>query len=563
MTPRTIKEIRTYSPVLVLIAVCGAAIVAVAAVQGMYPMINAQNCLFGIYFIGSLIMAAVTFGNEFHLRTISLLLSQPIERRSLWPEKMRMLALFNAASFIVTFLAYLYIPHSWQRDNYEETVLWCGSMIYVPFLFFCAVPYFTLISRGAVGGIVFTLFAYGMLLAPCEAIWKPLGAAGFGTLKDRLTGGFLDGPSFIFVILSLPCAAFFYWLGRRKFLRMEVIDAQALEANLPAALETPLATFFGKFNSSIAKLLIKELQLQRVSLLLTIAFCIFMAVEFLTWKTDTNRTFVVAGTLIIYALLFPVMACAAAVAEEKAWGIKDWHLTLPPSLKQQWRVKWVVAVTLSLALGGGLTYFLARVGPWYKEFDVNFGPGIASYPLMTVAALYAGSISNSTIRAFLMTFGMIAAYTFILGVLFVALMAMSVGADTPIVPVFVVGILLAELYMWIVWLLWNLIVCPVWWLTHSVEKTRAVAHWADLTTNNHIQVLFLALWVGFFFWLLLHFARANYRHSDFAKRKVFKQLLIILPAIIFLGVAIAGANHAGTGWELPHWTLLPGSVLGH
>jgi hypothetical protein len=561
MNPRTIKEIRTHAPVLVLVALCAAAVAAVAAVQGMYPMIDAQGCLLGIYFVGSLVMAAVTFGSEFHLRTISLLLSQPIERRSLWPEKMRMLALFNTASFVVTFMAYLYIP--WPHNYYEETVALFGSMLYVPFLFFCAAPYFTLVSRSAVAGVVFTLFAYGMLLAPCEVIWKPLGAAGLGPLKDRLTGGFLDGPSFIYVILSLPCAVLFYWLGRRKFLRMEVIDSQALEANLPSALETPLASFFGKFNSPFAKLLIKELQLQRVSLMLTIAFCIFMAPEFLTWKPGGDRTFVVAGTLIMNAVLFPVIVCAAAVAEEKTWGIKDWHLTLPPSLGRQWQVKWLVAVALSLVLGGGLTYLLARVGPWRTEFGLGFEPGMLCYPLLAAAALYAGSISSSTIRAFLMTFGMIAAYAFILGVLIATLTAISFAGDGSISLVMVVGILVAELYAQIVWLLWNLIVCPVWWLTHSVEKTRAVAHWADLTANNHIQAIFLALWVGCFFWLMLRFARANYRHSDLVKRKIFKQLLIMLAATIFLGIAIAGADHNAIGWDLPHWTLLPANLLDH
>ena len=250
MNARTAKETRTQAPVLGLIAVGAIAIVAIAIVQAPYVFNNARPILLAIYFIGSLVMSAMTFGNEFHLRTMSLLLSQPVARRELWPEKMRVLAAVNAIGGTVVLVALLCttqvrLDHAGEAMFVagKEMLVQCATLALMPILFCCTTPYFTLISRSTLGGMVFSIFGAGMLLVLSGWIWDGLVIVGFGPIKDKLTFDLLDGPDFVFVVLSLPYCALLYWLGRRRFLRLEVIDSQALEATLPQGLETTLANF--------------------------------------------------------------------------------------------------------------------------------------------------------------------------------------------------------------------------------------------------------------------------------------------------------------------------------
>jgi len=546
MNPRIVKEIRTQAPVLGLIALCAGIMTAAWRVESPYTFINAPPVLTGVYFVCSLLMAAMAFGNEFHLRTMSLLLSQPVERRKLWPEKMRVLLTTNALGALVTFAAVICTLPVGFKAVHDETLDLC-VIVFVSLLFCCTAPYFTLVSKSTLGGIVFTVFGCGMLFALSSAIWDQLSVLhNIGKLKDKLTAGELDGPSFVFVILSIPYSGFLYWLGRRRFLQLEVIDSQSLEANLPQGLETALANFSAKFKSPFARLLFKELRLQRISLMLTAAFCIFMAFERLTWNANNERTFVVAGTLAIYLFLFPVIVCATAVAEEKTWGMKDWHLTLPPSLSRQWRVKWLIAFTLSIVLGAGLTWLLACSGPWHKDIGLDWQHEMLCYPLLIAVALYVGSISTSTIRALLLTFSLIAAYFVIIGS---ASGILTSFRDEPayVSPVFLIFYIMVQIYSLVLRVLSALLVWPVYLVTPSHEKAAALARWMDFSTN-HLQILFLGLYVAGFFWLILRFARTNYRHSDLVKGKVARQVVIVLAAAVFLAVVVSGAKHI---WNIP------------
>ncbi len=552
MNPRIAKEIRIQAPVLGLIIACGLAMAVVTLMQASFHNFNTEPTLLGVYFVGCLFMAASAFGNEFHHRTMSLLLSQPVSRQQLWPEKMRVLAGFSALSALATLLGLLFTSIVPWQHRHEELLSICGILVFVPVLFCCSAPYFALVSKSTVGGIVFTLFAGGMLLVLSGEIWSWLSVIpGLSALKDKLTYAQLDGQTFTLVILSIPYCGLLYWLGRRRFLQLEVIDSQSLEANLPQGLETTLANFSARFKSPFSRLFFKELRLQRISLMLTAMFCIFMAVERLTWSVNNERTFVVAGILCIYLFLFPVIVCATAVADEKTWGMKDWHLTLPPSLNKQWRIKWLVAFTLSLILGAGLTWLLAHSGPWRKELGIGWDSEMLCYPVLIAAALYAGSISTSTIRALLLTFGMVAAYWLILSVFFAVFASFpQLGYNPTVTWMFVLCVVLAQLYSLVLRLLWNLLVWPVYLVTGSQEKAAALGGWADADSHN-LRAVLLGLYAASFFWLLLRFARTNYRHSNLVKGHVVRQLLVLLVAAIFLVVVVAGKNHAWPYIPLP------------
>ena len=548
MNPRIAKEVRSQAPVFGLLAACAVAITAVV-VQMPSGFINASPMLFGVYCIACLLMAAMTFGNEFHFRTMSLLLSQPVARRTLWPEKMLVLTVASASSALIIFIALMYSETGPWQYGYAELFSLCVFLVLVPVLFCCTAPYFTLVSKSTLGGIVFTIFGSGMLYVLSDTIWDQLSVLrGLGELKDKLTLRQLDGPTFVFVILSIPYAALLYWLGRRRFLQLEVIDSQSLEANLPQGFETTLVNFSAKFKSPFSRLLFKELRLQRISLMLTAAFCLFMVIERLTWISTNERTFIVAGTLYILPIFVSRHRVRHGGRRGKNQGMKDWHLILPPSLNKQWRVKWLVAITLSLVLGAGLTWLVSHSGPWEKEIGLAPDFETVCYPLLIAAGLYAGSISTSTIRALLLTFAMIGGYWIIISTASGILKSFRGELTDLLTPVFVIFYIMVQLYWLVLRVLSAVLVSSVYLFTHSPDKVASVVRWTHFSTV-HVPVLFLVLYVTGVFWLVLRFARTNYRHSDLAKGKVVRQLLLLLLASIFLAIAVGSAEHA--------WSYIP------
>src|SRR5205807_676243 len=74
------------------------------ALQGIHPLVEAISFLG--FFVGIPLLATLSLGNEFHHRTLQLLLSQPVSRMEIWSEKL-----------IVTIVAVL---------SYAGVMLWLG-----------------------------------------------------------------------------------------------------------------------------------------------------------------------------------------------------------------------------------------------------------------------------------------------------------------------------------------------------------------------------------------------------------------------------------------------------
>jgi hypothetical protein len=121
-------------------------------------------------------------------------------------------------------------------------------------------------------------------------------------------------------------------------------------------------------------------------------------------------TGIVAGDIAIYALILPLIAGAISVAEERGWGIAEWHLTLPPSTLKQWSAKMLATLSTSLILGLVLPTAVALVADLVFSQPgarTSFPPAFAilswvlGQMLVTSVAVYTASFAKNTLQAIL------------------------------------------------------------------------------------------------------------------------------------------------------------------
>jgi ABC-type transport system involved in multi-copper enzyme maturation permease subunit len=395
MNARLIKETRDLLPIF----------------AGMLPFIVVPQLIwppagFGIVALGvaCVVMAGSTFGNEFQHRTLTLLLSQPIPRSVVWREKMLVLG-----TGILTSLAALLVCLAVRRpavDNQDWLVL-----VLIPLCAFCGAPFFTLSLRQGIAGIVAAVAVPCSILAAIALVTQQLG----GDLTDQLVAAC--------VVLLLIYCALVYWLGYAKFKRLEAVDGPARELSLPAGVEAffvrPLTRLGARFQSPFATLLKKEFRLQQISFLLAGLFFLFaVAGACLIQRHHNLAEAMIVGDCFICVVILPLIAGATAVAEEKGWGIAEWHLTLPPSALNQWSAKMLAALSTSLALGLLLpTALFLAANALLDKHGMRSGfppvPELLGFMLgsllLTSVAVYAASISKSALRAILAAIGIVAA----------------------------------------------------------------------------------------------------------------------------------------------------------
>jgi len=225
------------------------------------------------------------------------------------------------------------------------------------------------------------------------------------------------------VSFAVYCAVA-YWQGYTKFKKLQVLDgASADELRLPAGIERLLVqrlqSISGRFTGQFSTLIKKELRLQQVSLLLAVLFCAAAVAGALLYKLRPDwGSPVLVATYPIYLILLPFIVGALSVAEERAWGVAEWHLTLPPSVRKQWSAKLLSALLITLVLG-----WLLPIGVFVATEGLFGNPGVENGQLLadwapvcllcqlffTIVAIYTGSFSNSTLRAALMAVGMVMA----------------------------------------------------------------------------------------------------------------------------------------------------------
>jgi hypothetical protein len=387
MNARLIKETRALLPIFA----CMLPLIVVP--QLIWPMAGFGYLALGV---GSMLMAGSTFGTEFQHRTISLLLSQPISRSVIWREKMLVLG-----AGMVTSLAALLgcLAVSNPQSDYRDWLV----LVFVPLCAFCGAPFWTLLLRQSIAGMVLTVGT------PCGIL------AVFALVTAQMGGN--EPAGLVPAILSLffIYCALVYWLGYAKFQRLEAVDTPTRELGLPASLEAilmaPLTKVSSRFRGPFATLLKKEFRLLQVGFLLAGVFVLIAVTGLgIAKRYPEVATGVVGGDIFLYALILPLVLGAISVAEERGWGIAEWHLTLPPSSRKQWSAKMVATLSTSLVLGLVLpTAVFLVADPLFNPSGArtSFPPAFGSLSwvlgqlLVTSVAVYAASFSKTTLQAIL------------------------------------------------------------------------------------------------------------------------------------------------------------------
>ncbi len=401
MTVRLMKEGRELWPVF-------AATVLFIAVPYLIWGQQAGSCGMVAFGLGCAVMGASAFGNEFHHRTFPLLLSQPIARPALWCEKMGVLALGMLASLGVSW-ACLERFSGVEMSKLSGLGPLVGALVWA----ICTTPFWTLLLRSGIAGAVFAVIVPSLLL--------PLSAL----VSGRWFRGV--GEEWIILVVGGGYCALTCWMGYRQFNRLQILDASAPEVRLPAALENLLDRFgrkvFGGFAGPFASLVAKEVRLQRMSFLLAGLFClVVVAAACLSRSRNPSGEVILGLDFTFYLLILPLLAGAIAVAEEKAWGVADWHLTLPPSALKQWSAKMLVTLATSVGLGlllpAGML-ILATMLAGRGLFFPNSRGFLPPFPVMLIlslwqllllqVAVYVGSCCRSTFKAILLAFAMVMA----------------------------------------------------------------------------------------------------------------------------------------------------------
>ena len=387
MNTRLIKETRDLLPIL------AGSLLLIAAPYLIFHL-NDAGLGYAVLGLACAVMGGSSFGNEFQHRTISLLLAQPIARSVLWRDKMLILGGGMLASLLVLVVCLQVCRPGVGVESWLVPVL-------ISLCAFCGAPCWTLLLRHGIGGMVCAVAIPGLLLG-VNAL-----------LAERL----LDEQTIaqVLVLIVVLYCALVYWLGYAIFKRLEAVDGPSRELSLPAGLEAffmrPLTSVSSRFQSPFATLLKKEFRLQQISFLLAGLFVLVAVVSAClnNYHRDLAQG-IIAADIFIYVVILPLIAGATSVAEEKGWGIAEWHLTLPPSALEQWSVKMLAVLSIGMALGLVLPVALFLAGSVLFSQPNNIS-SVPSAPellcwtlgslLLTSVAIYAASISKNTLRAIL------------------------------------------------------------------------------------------------------------------------------------------------------------------
>jgi len=432
--------------------------------------------------LGCAMMGGVCFGGEFQRRTLSLLLSQPVARGVIWREKMWVLATAMAVNLAVCWLCLaIFCPHS---------VMW-WALIAIAVCIFCGAPAWTLQSRHTLAGTMTALGAPGTLLM--------LGALVVAAGSRWLSKPFFENPRLLTFGTTLLLSSYSIWAyrqGHARFQQLELVETASLEPKLPAWAEAALARLLGgisaQFTGPFASLVKKELRLQRFSYIGAVCFCLLAVAGALIhlWAPEWGAG-ILAADYSIYLLLIPFVVGAMSVAEERGWGLAEWHLTLPPPAVKQWLVKMAAVLFTAVFLGLLLpaAMICATLGELRGEPVLALALAVQLW-LVSLAA-YAASFCRTTMYAILLALGLVVATATACG-----------------------------------------------WAVHFASD-----HWWPMSLSNAIPPAKTGLWafgigITCLAALVQRFAYANFRQSGSSARRCLIQVLLLLVLSGALAAAI-------------------------
>ena len=334
------------------------------------------------YVLGSLALGAHAIGYEQSNRTLGTLLVQPCRRSSILLIKSSVLAAMLLALALLAWpLLFGGHPRMFADvSRYSAWVLPFAGGLFVA-------PYLTMRLRSQMAGVVFTAAIPG-------AVWVAVLLAGV-----TLYGVKTDAPEALATTVWGPTmwiiAAAGAVLSARTFMRLQDIEGGREELRLPRWLATADRN---PIRPPLWMLIKKELRLQQLTFAMPAVFGGVWAALTIAGRLNPEfgDEFPIRGVALMYFALLPLLIGSLASAQERQFGMLESQTMLPVSYAKQWGVKAGVVLTLALALGVLMPWFVFV--PPHASKDVLW-PLLAGIMLLTTWSLYLSSWSPSGIIA--------------------------------------------------------------------------------------------------------------------------------------------------------------------
>jgi hypothetical protein len=399
LSPSIRKEVRALLPTWVSFAF----LIVASPLLSMFRV----RVLMLAYALGVIQLGAQVIGHEYTNRTLTLMLSQPRDRRRVLATKLGVLAMMVVALGI---MALAVTPPAEVRGIVTHARLVRGLTLNEWSVFGWAAasalflaPCLSLLCRGSLPAIVFTLAIPGVLGAAA----RPLGVAVFGLHNAA------DVDTFQIMLLSwtmfavLAVAGVATW---RLFTRLEAIDGHGPDIELPMAFGSDAGTALAtapRRRHPIWLLTGKELRLQQMTFVVVALFALAWTAAAAVARYAPESVRSPHETLtILYACLLAVLIGSLSSAEERQFGTHQWQILQPVAMWKQWSVKAGVVLGLTILFGIAVPMLLNYLLP--LELDERFAKvmlsnGLPILALIAAGSLYISSISASGVRAMVLS----------------------------------------------------------------------------------------------------------------------------------------------------------------
>src|SRR5208282_491565 len=205
------------------------------------------------FFFGIPLLAALSFGNEFQHRTISLLLSQPVSRMEIWGEKLSVMIVAVASAALIFGIG-------WRATLQQDPDLWVMGGAWV-IAILASAAFWTLAARSLLGGLALNAGVHSVILI--VKINLPYWFPRISHLSPAETTTALR----VAASILLCYAGAMLWLGRRMFARFQATGGIAGDDLLMAGPDVMPRALAGWFRcrptEPVLNLIRKELRLLR------------------------------------------------------------------------------------------------------------------------------------------------------------------------------------------------------------------------------------------------------------------------------------------------------------
>jgi hypothetical protein len=374
------KEIRALLPVWLG---CATIMAAGAALDSL----NAFSVAMIVYAVGTVALGSLSMGHEYTNRTLTLLLSLPVDRRRLYLVKLGVLIPMVAALAMLA-LVLLSTRRALDPAGAAPILLLavgCGLFL---------APWLTMVCRSPLAGIVFALAIPGVIHVAGEAV----GFARYGFGPEAARVRFLV----VWWGMTAACAVAVVssW---RMFMRLEAIDGHDAHVRLPRWIRGAAATApdVARPSHPLWSLARKELRLQQLTFVVSGIYVVEWATLWMLRQSIAGFDGIPIGVLTAFhSGAAALLSGSLASAEERQFGTLESQVLLPMAMWKQWAVKAGMALGLVLALGAGLPALLGSLDPSADSIHVN--AAFAGVMVLSAAtSLYVSSLCTSGLRALL------------------------------------------------------------------------------------------------------------------------------------------------------------------